>query len=91
MAQFLHPHLERENELALPVIGITRELSEAKSSLDFAKALEPLGKFRPEYEKMLREHAEIVKALDEHEKVAKKPKKKIDGRQITQTRHVRSE
>jgi len=30
-AEVLHPHFERENELALPVIGITKELAEANS------------------------------------------------------------
>jgi chromosome segregation ATPase len=76
VAQVLHPHFERENKLALPVIGIARELAEEKTSADFPKALELFEKFKPEYEKMLQEHAEIVKALDELEKVAKKAKKK---------------
>ena len=76
VAQVLHPHFVRENELALPVIGIARELAEEKPSADFPKALELFEKFKPEYEKMLQEHMEIIKALDELEKVAKKAKKK---------------
>jgi len=75
VAQVLHPHFERENELALPVIGVARELAEEKTSADFPKALELFEKFKPEYEKMLQEHVEIVKALDELEKVARKAKK----------------
>lgn len=75
VAQVLHPHFERENELALPVIGIARELAEGKTSPDFSGALELFEKFKLEYEKMLQEHAEIVKALDELEKAAKKAKK----------------
>lgn len=75
VAEVLHPHFVRENELALPVIGIARELAEEKTSADFPKALELFEKFKPEYEKMLAEHVEIVKALDELEKAAKKAKK----------------
>ena len=86
VAQVLHPHFVRENELALPVIGIARELAEEKTSADFPKALELFEKFKPEYEKMLQEHIEIIKALDELEKAAKKAKKKavIDFAQQTQ-------
>ena len=75
VAQVLHPHFERENELALPVIGVTRELAEEKASPDFPKALELFEKFKPEYDKMLQEHVEIVKALNELEKAARKAKK----------------
>jgi hemerythrin-like domain-containing protein len=45
VAQVLHPHFERENELALSVIGLARELVEGKTSADFAKALELADKF----------------------------------------------
>jgi len=76
VAEVLHPHFERENQLALPVIGIARELAEERTSADFPKALELVEKFAPEYEKMLQEHVEIVKALDELEKAAKKAKRK---------------
>lgn len=75
VAEVLHPHFERENELALPVIGVARELAEGKTSIDFPRALELYEKFRVEYERMLQEHVEIVKALDELEKAAKKAKK----------------
>jgi hemerythrin-like domain-containing protein len=75
VAEVLHPHFERENELALPVIGIARELAEGKISPDFPKALELCEKFKVEYDRMLEEHVEIVKALSELEKAAKKAKK----------------
>ena len=75
VAQVLHQHFKRENELALPLIGVARELAEEKMSADFPMALELFERFRPEYEKMLQEHVEIVKALDELEKAAKKAKK----------------
>ncbi len=40
VALILHPHFEKENELALPIIGIARELAEGKIPVDSAKALE---------------------------------------------------
>ncbi len=75
VAEVLHPHFERENELALTVIGIARELAEERDSPDFPKALELCEQFKVEYERMLNEHVEIVKALSELEKAAKKAKK----------------
>ncbi len=75
VAEVLHPHFERENELALPVIGIARELAEDKDSPDFSEALELCEQFQAEYERMLKEHGEIVKALVELEKAARKAKK----------------
>ena len=75
VAEILHPHFEKENELALPIIGITRELGEGKSSKDFYKAAELFERFRPEYENMLKEHAEIVTALEKLEAAARKAKK----------------
>ena len=75
VAEVLHPHFERENELALPVIGVARELAEGKSSPDFPKALELADKFKAEYQRMLQDHVEIVRALDELEKAARRAKK----------------
>ena len=75
VAEVLHPHFERENELALPVIGVARELVEGKSSPDFPKALELADKFKAEYQRMLREHVEIIRALDELEKAPRRSKK----------------
>ncbi len=75
VAEVLHQHFEKENELALPVIGVARELAEGKTSPDFPKAIELYAKFKAEYEKMLQEHVEIVKALDELDKAARKARK----------------
>jgi len=76
VAAVLHPHFEKENELALPVVGLAREIAESKVAADSAKALEQCDKFRLEYEKMLQEHAEIVKTLDKLESVARKAGKR---------------
>jgi hemerythrin-like domain-containing protein len=75
VAEVLHPHFEKENEIALPIIGITRELGEGKVSNDFSKAAELFEQFQPEYENMLREHVEIIAALKTLETAAKKAKR----------------
>jgi len=49
VAEVLHPHIERENELALPVIGVTRELAVGETSPDFAKALQLADEFKGVY------------------------------------------
>ena len=36
VTKVLHPHFEKENELAFPEIGIAREIAEGKTSPDFA-------------------------------------------------------
>jgi hemerythrin-like domain-containing protein len=71
VTKVLHPHFEKENELAFPEIGIAREIAEGKTSPDFAAARKLCIEFKQEYVKMLQEHQEIVKALDELETVAK--------------------
>ena len=76
VAEVLHPHFQKENGIALPVIGVARELAEGKTSPDFPKALELHDKFKAEYEKMLQEHVEIVRTLDSLGKTAKTYKKK---------------
>jgi putative N-acetylmannosamine-6-phosphate epimerase len=77
VAEVLHPHFERENKIALPVIGVIKELAEGKASPDFTRARELTDKFKQEYERMLQEHVEIVKALDQLDKAARRAKKRV--------------
>jgi hypothetical protein len=76
MARVLHPHFERENELALPVIGVAREVAEGRVPSDASEALELCDNFKAEYEAMLMEHAKIVKALGALEKAARRARKR---------------
>ncbi len=76
VVQILHPHFEKENELALPEIGVARELAEGKTSQDFAAAKKLCDRFSAEYPNMLEEHVVIVKACDELEKAAKSARKR---------------
>lgn len=70
VAKTLHPHMKRENKLALPVIGITRELAEGKMPPDLSDAFDLSIKFKSEHKRMLQEHAKIVKALNKLERAA---------------------
>ncbi len=70
VAEVLHPHFEKENELALPLIGIARDLSEGKRLSDPTKVLDLAKQFHAEYPAMLQEHLTIVRALSELEKAA---------------------
>jgi hemerythrin-like domain-containing protein len=81
VAQVLHPHFVKENEVALPVVGVARELAEGKTLLDFGEVLELHDKFKNEYEKMLQEHSEIVNALDVLEKMIGKLIRQSQGAQ----------
>ena len=76
VAEVLHPHFEKENAIALPELGVARELAEGKTSTDFPKALKLCDKFKLEYPEMLKEHVAIVKALNELEKNADIAKKR---------------
>ena len=50
-------------------------MAEGRSSPDFPRALELANTFKAEYQRMLQEHVEIAKALDELEKGAARAKK----------------
>ena len=52
------------------------DLGEGQSSEDYSKAAELFERFRPEYAKMLREHEEIIAALEELETVARRAENK---------------
>jgi hypothetical protein len=76
VAKTLHPHMERENKLALPVIGVTRELAEGKMPADLSDAFDLSIKFKSEHKRMLQEHAKIVKTLNKLERVATAAKRR---------------
>jgi len=71
VADVLHPHFMKENEIALPEISVARELAENKTSPNFEEAKRLSDRFKQEYQKMLEEHVEIVEALNDLEKEAK--------------------
>ncbi|MDD1765136.1 MAG: hypothetical protein LUO84_01615 [Methanomassiliicoccales archaeon] len=75
VAEILHPHFEKEEEYALPPLGLLRTLATRKYEPEMEEVLVMTAKLKSEYKKMLDEHKAIVLALDGLAKAAKKEKK----------------
>lgn len=72
----LQHHFEKEEELSIPVLGALRPSLEGKLTRADAKEVGCLSKkFKARYRKMLSEHVEIVRALEELDVAAKKEKR----------------
>ena len=60
----LEPHFEKEEKLAMPVLGSLSELvSEDKTATDLRAIAESQAPLRQEYDNMFREHAELEKFI----------------------------
>ncbi|KAB2912912.1 MAG: hypothetical protein F9K29_17545 [Hyphomicrobiaceae bacterium] len=63
VAKLLHPHFVKEEEYALPPLGLLVPLSEGKFEAGMAGVLKMTDRLTPELSTMLAEHKEIVGAL----------------------------
>lgn len=63
-AAVLHPHFVKEEEYALPPLGLLPELASGKVSPDMVQVLPLTDKLKHELPQMLAEHKEIVAALE---------------------------
>ena len=63
VAKVLHHHFVKEEEYALPPLGLLVPLSEGRFEPAMAEALKMTDKLAADLPKMLAEHAEIVAAL----------------------------
>lgn len=63
VADLLHPHFVKEEEFAMPPLGLLRDLSEGKVTPDMAEVLPLVAKLKADLPEMLKEHAEIVQAV----------------------------
>lgn len=63
VAKLLHPHFVREEELALPPLGLLTSLAQGAIDPDMADVLRLTDKLEAELPVMLAEHKEIVAAL----------------------------
>lgn len=63
VAKRLHPHFVREEEIALPPLGLLAPLARGDVGPHFADVLVLTDKLEAELPSMLAEHAEIVAAL----------------------------
>lgn len=65
VARLLHPHFVREEEFALPPLGLLGPLSRGDVTPDMARVLSQTRRLKAELPHMLQEHAQIVAALEQ--------------------------
>ncbi len=64
VAKVLHPHFVKEEEYALPPIGLLRELAEGKIRPEMASVVAMTDRLKADLPHMLEEHKAIVQALE---------------------------
>lgn len=75
VAKLMHPHFVREEEFALPPIGVLKLLSENKVKPGMKEIILMTDRLKKHLPEMLREHKNIVNALDELIAAAREEKK----------------
>jgi hypothetical protein len=70
LAQLMHPHFLREDEYAMPPLGLLAQLARNEVSLDMAEALPLIARLKEELPLMIEEHRAIKGALVQLETVA---------------------
>lgn len=75
VAKVLHPHFVKEEEYALPPIGILQVLAKGRVSKDMKNVLVMTDKMKKDLPNMLKEHKAIVAKLKKLISVAKKEKR----------------
>ncbi|MBI4640618.1 MAG: hemerythrin domain-containing protein [Candidatus Tectomicrobia bacterium] len=75
VAQLLHPHFVKEEEYALPPLGLLTPLAEGKVTPEMRNVLTMTDRLKTELHEMLGEHKAIVAALQNLIDVAKQEKK----------------
>jgi len=64
VAELMHPHFLKEEEYALPPLGLLPQLSSGKLSEEMKQVLSMTDKLKTELPEMLIEHKQIVAALE---------------------------
>lgn len=75
VAKLMHPHFVKEEEYALPPLGLLRDLAQGKVAPDMKEVLELTDRLKAELGQMLEEHKLIVAALEKLSAAAKKADK----------------
>ncbi|NLE74898.1 MAG: hypothetical protein GX604_09780 [Actinobacteria bacterium] len=65
VAELLHPHFVKEEEYALPPLGLLGELARGQVTPEMSSVLALTDRLKAELDNMLAEHKEIVAALAE--------------------------
>lgn len=63
VAKTLHPHFLKEEEYALPPLGLLKSLAKGKVTREMESVLEMTDRLKEDLDKMLQEHKEIVTKL----------------------------
>ncbi len=63
VAEVLHPHFEKEEEYAMPPLGLLTPIADGKITSEMSDVLKLTGKLRAELPKMIDEHRAIVAKL----------------------------
>jgi hypothetical protein len=71
VAKIMHPHFVKEEEYALPPLGLLKELSKGKLEASMAEVLKLTDKLEADLPHMLSEHRDIVTALKQLVEAAK--------------------
>lgn len=71
VAKLMHPHFVKEEEYALPPLGLLSALSKGKLEAEMAEVLKMTDKLEAELPHMLAEHKDIVTALQRLVEAAK--------------------
>ncbi len=75
IAKVLHPHFVKEEEYAMPPLGILLPLAEGKVTSDMKNVLTMTDRLKSELQEMLNEHKAIIASLNIFIEAAKKEKK----------------
>ena len=75
VAKLMHPHFVKEEEYALPPLGLLRDLAQGNVTPDMKEVLGMTDKLKRELGQMLAEHKLIVAALEVLSAAAKKADK----------------
>lgn len=72
VAKLMHPHFIREEEYALPPLGLLRDLAQGKVTPGMKEVLKLTDRLKADLGQMLEEHKSIVAALEVLAAAAKK-------------------
>ena len=80
LAALLHPHFERENEIALPPLGLLAALAAGERPAGEQEALAMADALRKEWPRMLEEHKRIRAATEKLRDAARAQKASVQER-----------
>ena len=72
LARLMHPHFVKEDEIALPPLGLLQQLAAGRFDPGMANVLRLTDRLRAELPQMLDEHRTIVAALERLEDAARR-------------------